>query len=461
MTFEEREVPYYYRTGLAALDLGETMPMWRVQKEGYKDANGMPAGVVCPPRLDDSPDGEFISSGDNTKGYRSVAIGRQGNFMHWGFTASPEYMTEQASLVFVNAIHYISRFAGKPAYVGNICSKSRDQIRSLMYSISDEGWSRQLIYFEKNLAELRRLQDEYKAQQANGVGLSGMGMSILLMQAIPVPSRRDILDYLVPDDIQKRFGEDWGGFVRYYEKHLPYLYPGEGSTESAPLVVDKDARKLGIANNNIKLLEHCVESLEQNPRDEVALRLLYRYTNKRFSSTEEWSSWLVSNRDSMFFTEMGGFKFMAGPDDSVGLGAENNITVPVGIPTEDEPVKSAATISLSCPGFAKLVLKLSILPGWYIYADVPEGQPFQKLSFEVNSEQLVASEIMLKTPPNKFILDEPVILGYEGKVTFTQDFIVTGEVEDSGVTLTIKFQACNIESCQQPETREVGLPFTQ
>ena len=143
------------------------------------------------------------------------------------------------------------------------------------------------------------------------------------------------------------------------------------------------------------------------------------------------------------------------------MGAENNITVPVGIPTEDEPVKSAATISLSCPGFAKLVLKLSILPGWYIYADVPEGQPFQKLSFEVNSEQLVASEIMLKTPPNKFILDEPVILGYEGKVTFTQDFIVTGEVEDSGVTLTIKFQACNIESCQQPETREVGLPFTQ
>lgn len=61
----------------------------------------------------DSPDVEFISGGVSAKGLEEVAIGRHGNFLHWGFSASPEEMTEEAKSVFANAIVYISQFAGQ------------------------------------------------------------------------------------------------------------------------------------------------------------------------------------------------------------------------------------------------------------------------------------------------------------------------------------------------------------
>ena len=40
-------------------------------------------------------------------------VGRHGNFLHWGFAASPDDMTEEARDVFANAVVYIAGFAGQ------------------------------------------------------------------------------------------------------------------------------------------------------------------------------------------------------------------------------------------------------------------------------------------------------------------------------------------------------------
>lgn len=73
--FEERPVPRAYKTLYMGRDLGDTMPMWRVQTESPEERKGFPYGVVSPSALEDSPDGEFISSGENTKGRQTQRLG--------------------------------------------------------------------------------------------------------------------------------------------------------------------------------------------------------------------------------------------------------------------------------------------------------------------------------------------------------------------------------------------------
>ena len=89
----------------------DSLPMWRVQKEGYMSKRGIRVGMVSRPGgFEDSPEAEIISGGVSGKTWDAVAIGRHGNFLHWGFAASPDDMTEEARDVFANAcLLYTSR----------------------------------------------------------------------------------------------------------------------------------------------------------------------------------------------------------------------------------------------------------------------------------------------------------------------------------------------------------------
>src|SRR5690606_14827838 len=91
MTIVERETPEdafhykYYAEG----EIPKTIPMWRVQTKEYKTDEGFRVGMVSRPwGFEDSPDAEYISSGVCAKTLDAVAIGRHGNFLHWGFAAS-------------------------------------------------------------------------------------------------------------------------------------------------------------------------------------------------------------------------------------------------------------------------------------------------------------------------------------------------------------------------------------
>ncbi len=78
-------------------------------------------------------------------------------------------------------------------------------------------------------------------------------------------------------------------------------------------MVDEDVKALGLSNRKIELLETCISMLERNDRRELATRILERYTTEHFSSAQEWRAWLNTNRGRLFFTDVGGFKFMVAP----------------------------------------------------------------------------------------------------------------------------------------------------
>jgi len=38
--------------------------------------------------------------------------------------------------------------------------------------------------------------------------------------------------------------------------------------------------------------------------------VLKRYTGESFAGAEEWKAWLEENRDHLFFTDVGGYRWM-------------------------------------------------------------------------------------------------------------------------------------------------------
>jgi hypothetical protein len=50
---------------------------------------------------------------------------------------------------------------------------------------------------------------------------------------------------------------------------------------------------------------------------DAARRLLARYTNESFQSAEQWQSWFEENKDRIFFSDVGGFKFFVVPKDYI------------------------------------------------------------------------------------------------------------------------------------------------
>jgi hypothetical protein len=118
------------------------------------------------------------------------------------------------------------------------------------------------------------------------------------------------LEQLFPEELRKRFGSDAEKYVRYYQENLEYLHP---SPSDGKWVVDDDVKDLELSNRQVELLDRCVSMLEKGEKSEVALRILKRYTNERFTEGCDWKAWLEKNRSRLFFSDVGGFKFFIAP----------------------------------------------------------------------------------------------------------------------------------------------------
>ena len=87
--------------------LPEKMNVWLVQKTGMEAASV----VSSSNGFEDDDDTEIIALGYNVgKYYGAVGIGRDGNFLQWGYHAPPSQMTDAGKKLFVNCIKYISKF---------------------------------------------------------------------------------------------------------------------------------------------------------------------------------------------------------------------------------------------------------------------------------------------------------------------------------------------------------------
>ncbi len=309
MTKENRKhnngVFYYYSGKDISTD---EVPMLRMQD--IDTIKGYGAGFVSSPGFGDSPDAEVIARGPSIKSVKSVSIGRHGNFFQWGYKADPRHLTETGKQTLINAIHYIAKYKGQKPFVKRVTPHKLAGL-DLVFRVSDKGYAHEMAFS----TELHHRYNDAKVKKMSGEKLSA-GESLDLKRNTKFPDRTHFLSIYVPKELIKKYKNDWNAYMAHYEDNMGYLVAekktmyGEREFVHYRVEIDKDLQKLAIANNDIKLLETCVTMLEKGEQSELAQKLLTKYTTKEFTSARQWKKWLKKNKDKLFFTETGGYKWM-------------------------------------------------------------------------------------------------------------------------------------------------------
>lgn len=250
------DTPSNYRRFPDGDKLPDKMKIWDVQKTGrsYGGAVSRSYGFT------DSPDAEIIALGVNTgKEYGAVGIGRHGNILQWGYWAPPSKMTKAGKLLFLNCICYIHKFDGKVPLVHSGSSDRTNAVRlaALINQIKDE------TFFTSTF----------------------------------------------PEELKKKYKGDPDGLVKYYKDDFELIY------RDHQFLVDNDLKSLNITSNRkISTLESLIALLSDDTKADLARKLLSRYTIMSFPSQEQWKDWFEKNTDRIYFSDVGGYKFLVIPE---------------------------------------------------------------------------------------------------------------------------------------------------
>jgi hypothetical protein len=256
--FEYWDTPGNYRESyLGEGKLPDKIKVWRIQNTG-KDYGSVVARSYG---FTDSPDAEVLVPGFNTgKEYGAVGVGRHGNFLQWGYCASPSQMTEAGKNFFLNCIHYIHKFDGKSPLIRMTSS-----------------------------------------QRLSALGLAGIINRVS-------GDKKEFFTRTFPVELWDKYGTDPNGLVSYYKENLELIY------RDKVFKIDSELKTLGLnSNRRIDTLERLIALLQDNTKADAARLLLTRYTNESFKTTEEWQQWFDGNRDRIFFSDVGGYKFFVVP----------------------------------------------------------------------------------------------------------------------------------------------------
>ncbi len=465
MTFAEKPTPEhafsypYYSDG----PIPDSLPMWRVQKEGYSADRTLRAGLVARGwGFEDSPDAEVISGGVSQKSLDAVAIGRHGNFLHWGFAASPDNLTDEGHTALANAIVYISQFAGK----GIIARKTderqltRDYLKQLKYGYTRES-------YERRVRANKQMDDMYvewrqvsRAKMERGEAVTEREREAANYVSPPVMSRGDYIKAISPHDLFECFGEDAQKYIAFYDDNRDYFHSvlhGGGYR----LEVDEDARSLGIPNNDKRLIDRAITMLETGDDTARARRILARYTLEEHETPAEWREWYDRYEDRLFFTESGGWLFLVDSrepglnDYSVLLrrAVTDAAEYAQGVTSDAEPVAVSAAVVPSNGGGYVLNITVVIHPGYHIYGDIADADPY------------IPTEIEVTLPDGftpKGTLGRPLAIPYgssgttvyEGTAVFTQEFIGSGSGE---IECRISYQCCDLNICFPPVEKIISV----
>ena len=253
---ELRKTPDNYRRFPDGDKLPSQMKVWLVQKTGkrYGSVVARSYGFM------DSPDAEALVLGFNTgKEYGAVGIGRHGNFLQWGYWAPPSQMTEAGRKLFLNCIWYIHKFDGKAPLVRKVSSDRWNAVRlaALINLIKDER------FFSSTF----------------------------------------------PPELKEKYKGDPDGLVKYYRDNFELIY------RDKVFLIDNELKSLGLkSNREIETLKKLIYVLKDEKHAETARLLLSRYTAQSFQNAEQWQSWFENNKNRIFFSDMGGYKFFVIPE---------------------------------------------------------------------------------------------------------------------------------------------------
>ncbi|MBI2497711.1 MAG: hypothetical protein HYV75_07320 [Opitutae bacterium] len=438
----------------------KTLPMWRVQTKGYQTDKGFRIGMVARPwGFEDSPDAEYISSGVCQKTLAAVAIGRHGNFLGWGFAASPEYLTPEAQTVLANAVCYIAKFNGQ----GLIARKYHDRratkewVREIKYLATPEAHAesekRNEVFAGQMLATRRTAEEK----QARGEKLSAQEQASLRFTA---PKTQSFADYLKGrrgvEGLFARFGTDYRAYHRFYDENGPWLY------SVAPFYqfeLDEDARSLGVPNTDLRLLDRAIALWESGADAAKARRILTRYTLLDYETPQEWRAWFGRHKAELFFTQSGGWVFMVGNrhpgDDSNDYGRrareQSRAALATGKTDDASPVAATAALIERGDGRREIVLKLSIRAGYHLYSYVAPSDAFIPTLVEVLLPPGYQAIGSLSQPPSTPYNAGGTTGLYTGTITFVQAITGSG----AGVArVKLSYQCCDDSVCLPPVDRE-------
>jgi Disulphide bond corrector protein DsbC len=453
LQFEERPTPveYYNAPGI---DPWGKMKVWPVQLQG---AVGLDPGVVAPGwGFTDAPDAEYISSGVNLKGPRSVAIGRHGNFLLWGFSAPPADLTPEACKCFVNAVCYIKKFDGQRPLI-RVTPRSYLESRDWALHLAQQA--RDVLDEERYVRSFKERIEIARASPRGRMPLALANLDEAKIRARHKQAAKQVLDDF-PPSVVAQCGQDGEKYVRYYERNLEYLLPqvevkvfenGGQKFESKTVhfAVDQDVKALGLSNRSIALLDRCVGMLEQGDRPSLALRILKRYTTENLKNSAQWRAWLEVNRRRLFFSDTGGYKFHARPanvnDHKSADGPRwSQEPVAVQVDVSPNPVPAGRT--------CMLIVKVAIAPGWHIQTlDEMKGPTaVTRLAFQ-QPKGIKALDNWLAPQPD---LAANGTVAYLGTVTFRRPIQIAVDLPPGEISLpvAVTFQACDRGSCRPPAT---------
>lgn len=444
--------PHYFNGKVPA-----RMAMWRVQTNDYNADESPRIGLVSRPGgYEDSPEAEYISSGVCDKSPDAVAIGRHGNHFHWGFAASPAHMTEEAKPVLANAIVYIAQFAGQTpiARKYNDRAATRGYAADLKQFISRDAYEMSLkatAERDKYMAELKAKAQE---KQARGEALNQVDEIALASSPSPVPSYEQYLQQ-AGRSLYGRFGTDVPAYNRYLDENLDYFYAAAGYG----LEVDEDAKSLGIANNDKRLLDQAIRLLEEGREADKARRILLRYTLVDFATPAEWRTWYDNYQDRLFFTESGGWVFLVnsrepGVNDYKAFQerrSARNITV--GATTDEEPVAVAAGVVVMQDGSRLLHIRFDMHPGYHIYGHVSKSDTYLPTEIEVTLPAGYHATGTLRKPAAGYYNRSGTTV-YKASAVFSQAFAGAGAGE---LKCKVTYQCCDANICFPPVTKELTV----
>ena len=249
--FELRKTPQnYHQSYFGPGKLPDQIKLWRVQNS--------PKGSVLASSLGflDSPDAEILVVGFHLlKDYGEIGVGRQGNFLQWGYCDPPSQMTEAGRRLFINCIHYIHRFDGKLPLVRVRVNHRRKALSwATFFTVASDD-------------------------QKSGVQRS------------------------FPKAIWDKYQADPKGLLAYYQANLELVY------WDGVYYVDEELKSLGIdSNRKVQTLERLFELRKDPAQREIAQRLLDRYTDGH--TTFDFQN----GRDRIYFSDVGGHKFFVVPE---------------------------------------------------------------------------------------------------------------------------------------------------
>ncbi|WP_442510338.1 hypothetical protein SH528x_001952 [Novipirellula sp. SH528] len=214
MTFESIEKPNDYFLYPGTMKLGEKMEAWKIQGRSFPDVD--PGLVSSRENFINTEDAEVISGGCNGKGPTSVAIGRHGNFMLWGFSGSPKDMTESARNAFINSLCYMTAFDGQSPRPFQANYDTPEHHLASIYFLRATSEP----YVDQQVRSMQEMIDQNKVPQ-EVIDQIGNDPKAYLSNMMKLHT--DKVLQRIPDAIRKQHQDNVEEIIQFYTEHAAQL----------------------------------------------------------------------------------------------------------------------------------------------------------------------------------------------------------------------------------------------